>query len=110
MLKRAKQLGDKLVVGVSSDTFNMFKKNKFPCYNQNDRIEIVKSIKYVDEVFLEESFEEKRSYIEKYKADILVMGSDWAGKFEELDDICQIKILERTENVSTTEIITKIKN
>ena len=59
---------------------------------------------------MEESFEEKRSYIEKYKADILVMGSDWAGKFEELDDICQIKILERTENVSTTEIITKIKN
>jgi glycerol-3-phosphate cytidylyltransferase len=108
LLKRAKDLGDKLVVGVSSDKFNIIKKAKEPVYNENDRIEIIKSIKYVDEVFLEESFEEKRNYIKKYNADILVMGSDWSGKFDEFNDICEIKILERTENISTTETIKKI--
>jgi glycerol-3-phosphate cytidylyltransferase len=110
ILKRAKDLGDKLIVGVSSDKFNMLKKNKIPVYNENDRIEIIKSIKYVDEVFLEESFEQKRDYIKKYNADILVMGSDWSGKFDEFNDICKIKILDRTENISTTEIVQKIKN
>lgn len=110
ILKRAKELGDKLIVGVSSDNFNMIKKNKYPVYNENDRMEIIKSIKYVDEVFLEESFDKKRDYIKKYNADILVMGSDWLGKFDEFNDICEIKILERTENISTTEIVNKIKN
>ncbi len=110
ILKRAKELGDKLIVGVSSDNFNMIKKNKYPVYNENDRMEIIRSIKYVDEVFLEESFDKKREYIKKYNADILVMGSDWLGKFDEFNDICEIKILERTENISTTEIVSKIKN
>jgi glycerol-3-phosphate cytidylyltransferase len=109
LLKRAKELGDRLVVGVSSDKFNMVKKNKYPFYNENDRMEIIKSIKYVDDVFLEESFEEKRKYIEKYKADILVMGSDWNGKFDEFKDICNIEILDRTDNISTTDVVLKIK-
>jgi glycerol-3-phosphate cytidylyltransferase len=88
----------------------MLKKNKIPLYNENDRMEIINSIKYVDEVFLEESFEQKRDYIKKYNGNILVMGSDWSGKFDEFNDICEIKILDRTENISTTEIVQKIKN
>ena len=110
LLKRAKDLGDRLIVGVSSDKFNMLKKRKNPVYNENERVEIINSIKYVDEVFLEESFEQKRDYIKKYNADILVMGSDWSGKFDEFNDICKIKILDRTENISTTEIVEKIKS
>jgi glycerol-3-phosphate cytidylyltransferase len=108
LLKRSKELGDRLVVGISSDKFNKLKKNKDSVYNENDRMEIVKSIKYVDEVFLEESFEEKRNYIKKYNADIMTMGSDWDGKFDELNDICEVVILKRTENISTTETIEKI--
>ena len=108
LLKRSKELGDRLVVGISSDKFNKLKKNKDSVYNENDRMEIVKSIKYVDEVFLEESFEEKRNYIKKYNADIMTMGSDWDGKFDELNDICEVVILKRTENISTTKTIEKI--
>lgn len=108
ILKRSKELGDRLIVGVSSDKFNKIKKNKEPVYNENDRMEIVRSIKYVDEVFLEESFEEKRNYIKKYNSDIMTMGSDWSGKFDEFNDICKVIILERTKNISTTETIDKI--
>jgi len=110
ILQKAKSLGDKLIVGVSSDNFNFKKKGKYPIYNENERMEIVSSIKYVDDVFLEENFELKDQYIKKYKADILVMGSDWDGKFDYLKDICDIKIFDRTENISTTEIIMEIKD
>jgi glycerol-3-phosphate cytidylyltransferase len=110
ILERAKKLGDKLIVGVSSDKFNFQKKNKYPVYNENDRMDIIKAIKYVDEVFLEESFELKKEYIKKYNADILVMGSDWDGKFDYLKDTCEIKIFDRTENISTTETINKINS
>jgi glycerol-3-phosphate cytidylyltransferase len=106
ILERAKQLGDKLIVGVSSDEFNFLKKNHYPVYNETERMEIIKSIKYVDYVFLEESFELKKKYIVDYKADILVMGSDWNGKFDDLGiDVC---IFDRTDNISTTETINKI--
>ena len=71
---------------------------------------IVESIKYVDEVFLEESLEFKRDYILKHKADILVMGNDWEGKFDEFSDICKVIYLPRTEDISTTEIKDKIKD
>lgn len=109
ILQKAKSIGDKLIVGISSDKFNFEKKNKYPIYNENERCEIIKSIKYVDEVFIEENFELKKEYIKKYKADILVMGSDWDGKFDYLKELCEIKIFDRTENISTSDIIKKIK-
>ena len=109
ILERAKQLGDKLVVGISSDNFSFSKKYKYPIYNENDRKKILDSIKFVDHVFIEESFEKKRQYILDNNADILVMGSDWEGKFDEFNDICKVIYLERTPSISTSEIIEIIK-
>jgi len=109
ILERSKKLGSKLVVGISTDKFTFSKKNKFPVYNQNDRKKIVKSLSFVDEVFFEESFEKKREYIKKYNADIFVMGNDWEGRFDEFNDICKVVYLNRTEGISTTEIVNNIR-
>ena len=109
ILERAKQLGDKLIVGISSDNFSFSKKHKYPIYNENDRKKILDSIKFVDHVFIEESFEKKREYILDNNADILVMGSDWEGKFDEFNDICKVIYFERTPSISTSEIIEIIK-
>lgn len=109
ILKRAYHLGDRLVVGVSTDKMNLSKKNKLPVYSQEERIEIVESIKYVDQVFLEESLDLKGEYIKKYSADILVMGDDWKGRFDEFNEICDVMYLPRTPSISTTEIIEKVR-
>lgn len=103
ILKRAKELGDYLLVGVSSDKLNYSKKHVFPIYSQEDRLEIVRSIVHVDEVFLEESLELKADYIKYYNADILVMGKDWEGKFDQYKKLCKVIYLERTPFISTTE-------
>lgn len=104
IIKRAKSLGDKLIVGVSSDALNFEKKGYNPIFNENERLEIVKNIKNVDQVFLEESLDLKMSYILQYKADILVMGDDWKGKFDNLKDICQVIYLPRTKNISSSDL------
>ena len=109
ILKRAKEYGDKLVVGISTDALNYKKKQKYPVYSESERKIILSSIKYVDDVFFEESLEQKREYVIKYKADILIMGDDWKGKFDELNDICKVIYLPRTENISTTKIKSDIK-
>ena len=105
VLNRAATLGDRLVVGVSSDALNFAKKARYPVFTQDERMEIVANIRVVDGVFLEESLEAKRDYVVEQKADVLVMGDDWAGKFDELSDVCQVVYLERTPAVSTTAII-----
>ena len=109
MLQRAKALGDHLVVGVSTDALNFSKKSKKPVYSQFDRMEIVRSIMGVDEVFFEHSLEEKGDYIRKFEADILVMGDDWAGKFDHWNDLCEVIYLPRTEGISTTELLAEIR-
>lgn len=106
ILKRAKLLGDRLVVGVSSDSLNRRKKNKDAVFSENERIEIIAAIKFVDEVFLEESLEEKEAYIRRYNADVLVMGDDWEGKFDHMP--CRVVYYERTPSISTTELVEKI--
>ena len=103
LLKRAAELGDKLIVGVSSDAFNYEKKGHYPQYNQNARLEIVSSLRCVSDVFLEESFSLKKEYLKEYNADILVMGFDWAGKFDDLN--CSVVYLKRTPNVCTSDTI-----
>lgn len=110
ILQRAKQLGDYLVVGVSSDQLNFSKKARYPVYHQDERIEIIQSFRCVDEVFVEESLELKSEYIQKYHADILVMGDDWQGKFDHLNYLCKIIYLPRTPAISTTTIIEKIRD
>jgi len=108
IINRSKKLGDKLIVGISTDELNYNKKKKYPVFSQEERLEIIKNLKEVDEVFFEESLEKKREYILKYKADILVMGDDWIGRFDEYKDICEVIYLPRTKDISTTELIDKI--
>jgi glycerol-3-phosphate cytidylyltransferase len=110
IFKRAKALGETLIVGVSSDELNIQKKGRAPVYSLKSRMEIIESIKYVDEVFVEESLNLKRQYILDNKADVLVMGNDWEGRFDEFKDICQVNYLPRTPSISTTEIIEVIKD
>jgi glycerol-3-phosphate cytidylyltransferase-like family protein len=72
-------------------------------------MEIIKNIKCVDDVFLEESLEFKKKYINKYNADIFIIGDDWKGKFDHISSVCKVIYLDRTENISTTLIIDNIK-
>lgn len=108
ILQRASELGDRLVVGVSSDALNVSKKGREPVFSQEERCELVANLKCVDEVFVEESLDLKREYVEKYAADVLVMGDDWAGKFDHLNDICRVAYLPRTPSISTTGLIEHI--
>jgi glycerol-3-phosphate cytidylyltransferase len=110
LLSRARELGDRLVVGVSSDQLNFSKKNKYPEFSQQERMEIISMIKGVDQVFLEESLELKASYLKEYAADVLVMGDDWSGKFDHLSTICKVAYLPRTPSISTTAIIEKTRS
>lgn len=109
LLQRAKRLGNHLTVGISTDKLNFEKKGRMPIYNQNERLEIVQSLKCVDDVFFEHSLEEKSNYIKAQNADILVMGDDWLGKFDEFRKICDVIYLERTPSISTTAIIELIR-
>ena len=76
ILERARAFGDTLVVGVSTDALNHAKKGRYPVYTQDERCEIIRALRCVDEVFLEESLDLKRHYLRQYRADVLVMGDD----------------------------------
>lgn len=104
ILSRARALGDRLVVGVSTDELNFSKKGFNPVFSFKDRCEIVHALACVDEVFAEESLEKKGDYITAHKADILVMGDDWRGKFDHFSGLCQVVYMPRTEGISATEI------
>jgi len=108
VIERAASHGDRLVVGVSSDALNLSKKGREPVFSQGERIEIISALKPVDEVFVEESLELKRDYIRQYAADVLVMGDDWEGRFDEFRDVCEVVYLSRTPAISTTALIEKI--
>src|SRR5688572_30960748 len=108
VIERAAALGDRLVVGVSADALNERKKGRSPVYSQAERMEIVAALRAVDEVFLEESLEQKRDYVLEHGADVLVMGDDWLGKFDDLSDVCEVVYLTRTPAISTTAIIEHI--
>jgi glycerol-3-phosphate cytidylyltransferase len=109
ILERARKFGDYLIVGVSTDQLNFDKKGRLPVYTQEERCEIIRALRCVDEVFLEESLELKRQYLLEHEADVLVMGDDWAGKFDEFKDTCRVEYLPRTPSISTTVMIEKIK-
>jgi glycerol-3-phosphate cytidylyltransferase len=109
ILERCASLGDTLIVGVSSDKLNLSKKNRNPIYDEQSRLKIVQSISFVDEVFIEHSLEKKRDYINYYRADVLAMGDDWEGKFDEFNDICEVVYFPRTPSISTTELIEIVK-
>ncbi|WP_371189257.1 adenylyltransferase/cytidyltransferase family protein [Thalassotalea maritima] len=110
ILERAKDCGEYLIVGISSDALNVSKKGRRPIYSQEDRKKIVSSLGFVDEVFFEESLELKAQYIEQFDADVLVMGDDWQGKFDNHKEQCEVIYLPRTPSISTTEIIEVVKS
>ena len=110
ILERAKSYGDYLIVGVSSDDLNLSKKGRKPIYSEKDRKKIIKSLSCVDEVFSETSLELKRQYINDFNADILIMGDDWTGKFDNHMDQCEVIYLPRTPSISTKEIIEVVKS
>ena len=105
LLKRAKELGDYLIVAISTDEFNAIKQKK-AYHNYETRKEILEAVRYVDLVIPEESWNQKINDVETYKVDTVVMGSDWAGNenFEMLKDYCDVVFLDRTEGVSTSQI------
>lgn len=103
LLSRARDLGDRLVVGVSTDEFNA-SKGKNTVIGFEDRIEIVRSLRFVDEVFAESTWEQKVEDMEKYNVDTFVMGRDWEGKFDFLKNSCHVVYLPRTEGISSTSL------
>ena len=108
ILQRSAALGTRLVVGVSSDALNLRKKGRRPVYDQADRMEIISQLRFVDQVFLEESLELKGDYIQQFGADVLVMGDDWKGRFDQFQSLCEVVYLPRTEGISTTSLIEEI--
>lgn len=103
LLKRAKALGDYLIVGLSSDEFNALK-NKKSFYSYEHRKLILEAIKYVDLVIPEDTWEQKVSDVKKYNVDIFVMGDDWEGKFDFLSEYCEVSYLPRTPDISSTMV------
>lgn len=103
LLRRAKALGDYLIVAISTDEFNALKGKK-AYYNYETRKMMLEAIKYVDLVIPETCWEQKVEDIKKYNVDIFTMGSDWEGKFDFLKEYCEVIYLPRTEGISSTKI------
>lgn len=102
ILKRAKELGDFLIVGLSTDEFNTIKgKKSFYTYEQ--RKAVIEAIKYVDLVIPERTWEQKIDDVKKYNVNVFVMGDDWEGKFDFLKEYCEVKILPRTPDISSSK-------
>ena len=109
ILRRARALGDYLIVAVSTDEFNSIK-GKACTYPYEDRARILEAVRYVDKVVPENCWEQKVNDIQENEVDIFVMGDDWQGEFDFLKDYCRVVYLPRTENISTTEIKNRIKS
>lgn len=105
LLKRAKELGDYLIVALSTNEFNNIKGKK-AYHNYETRKKMLEAIRYVDLVIPEENWEQKVNDVTKYNVDVVVMGDDWAGsdKFDYLKEYCEIVYLDRTEGISTSKI------
>lgn len=103
LIKRARDLGDKLIVAVSTDEFNATK-GKTTLMPFEHRVELVRSVRFVDEVIAESNWEQKISDVQNHQVDVFVMGSDWQGKFDFLTPYCEVVYLPRTDNVSSTEL------
>ena len=108
LLRRAKEQGDYLVVGLSSDCFNALK-NKKAFYSYEERKLVLEAVRYVDEVIPEENWEQKPDDIVKNSINVFVMGDDWEGKFDELKKYCEVVYLPRTGGVSTTQIKAELR-
>jgi len=105
LLRRAKELGDYLIVALSTDEFNWNKKQKKSYFPYEKRKALLEAIRYVDLVIPEEDWEQKRTDMHEYHIDTFVMGDDWKGKFDYLkDEGVEVVYLSRTPEISTTQI------
>ena len=104
LLRRAKELGDYLIVVVSTDEFNWNEKRKKCYFSYEERKKLVEAVRYVDLVIPEENWDQKISDVKENHVDTFVMGDDWKGKFDFLKDYCEVVYLPRTEGISTTKI------
>lgn len=104
LLRRAKSLGDYLIVALSTDEFNWNSKRKKCYFPYEKRVQLLESIRYVDLVIPENCWEQKISNVREFKVDIFVMGDDWLGKFDFLKDYCSVVYLPRTPEISTSQI------
>ncbi|MGI1805733.1 glycerol-3-phosphate cytidylyltransferase [Exiguobacterium sp. TDN 0502] len=107
ILKRAKEMGDYLIVAISTDEFNRLK-HKQSYHNFENRKLILEAIRYVDEVIPENSWDQKVEDVQKHDVDLFVMGDDWKGEFDFLKDHCEVVYLSRTEGISTSQIKTEL--
>ncbi len=103
LFRRAREKGDYLVVGLSTDEFNQGK-GKESHFNYEKRAEMLKAIRYIDEVIPESNWEQKAEDIKKHDIDVFVMGGDWEGKFDELKELCDVVYLPRTPDISSSAI------
>ncbi|MDD4371347.1 MAG: glycerol-3-phosphate cytidylyltransferase [Anaerostipes sp.] len=104
LLRRAKELGDYLIVVISTDEFNWNEKQKKCYFSYEERKHLVEAVRYVDLVIPEENWDQKITDVQEFKVDTFVMGDDWEGKFDFLKDYCEVVYLPRTEGISTTKI------
>lgn len=109
LLKKAKGLGDYLIVALSTDAFNLNKKHKDSFFDYEERKALLEAIRYVDLVIPEDSWEQKSLDVGLYQVDVFVIGDDWKGEFNCLKDKCEVIYLPRTPEISTTEIQNKIR-
>lgn len=103
ILRRAKEMGDYLIVAISTDEFNRIK-HKEAYHSYENRKMILEAVRYVDEVIPESDWEQKVRDVQKYGVDLFVMGDDWKGEFDFLKEYCEVVYLERTEGISTSQI------
>lgn len=103
LLKRARALGDYLIVALSTDEINEFKGKK-AYHSYEERKLMLEAIRYVDLVIPENDWEQKRGDIVKFDVDVFAIGDDWEGKFDYLEDLCEVVYLPRTDGISTTKI------
>jgi glycerol-3-phosphate cytidylyltransferase len=110
LLRRAKELGDYLIVALSTDEFNWKQKKKKCYFTYEQRKQLLEAIRYVDLVIPEENWAQKVLDVKEFRVDTFVIGDDWAGKFDFLKDYCEVVYLPRTPEISTTQIKEELKD
>jgi len=109
LLRRARALGDYLIVGLSTDDFNELK-GKAAMFSYEDRKHDLEALRCVDLVIPEQTWEQKVTDVQLFQADVFVMGDDWEGKFDFLKDYCEVVYLSRTPSISSTQIRASMVN
>ncbi|MBE6991454.1 MAG: glycerol-3-phosphate cytidylyltransferase [Ruminococcaceae bacterium] len=110
LLRRAKALGDYLIVALSTDEFNSEKKGKKCYFSYEQRKQLLEAVRYVDLVIPENDWDQKINDVQEFKVDVFAMGSDWEGKFDFLKDYCEVVYFPRTPEISTTQIKQQLGN